>query len=263
MGDEPKEHVSAVGINVLILWSESDAKGYGNPSWMTYKQAQELCANVRKGEHGTQIVYADRFIPNNERQRAKEANEDPTAISFLKAYTVFNAEQIDGLPDRYATQQPALVHQCAKIDHAEQFFRNTGAAISHGGDRAFFMPSQDRIQMPVFESFKDAESYYATLAHEATHWTGAKHRLDRQFGKRFGDETYASEELVAELGAAFLCADLSLSLEPRDDHSSYIAGWLRVLKNDKRAIFTASSMAEKAAKYLADLQPKAEIAEAA
>jgi antirestriction protein ArdC len=241
------------GINVLILWSEADAKGYTNPHWLTFKQALDLGAHVRKGEKGTTIVYADRFIPDKERQRAKEANEDPTAIPFLKAYTVFNAEQIENLPDQYR-QPTAIPNQCQKIEHAETFFRNTGAHISHGGDKAFYMPSQDRIQMPGFESFKDAESYYATLAHEATHWTGAKHRLDRIFGKRFGDEHYAAEELVAELGAAFLCADLGLSLEPRDDHSSYIAGWLKVLKNDKRAIFTASSMAEKAAKYLADKQ---------
>ena len=186
---------------------------------------------------------------------AAAVGEEPNAIPFLKAYYVFNAEQIDGLPEQYVPRPLAtLIDASAKIQRAELFFNNVGAIVSHGGDRAFYMPSQDRIQLPLFETFRDAESYYATRAHETIHWSGAEHRLARVYGKRFGDEGYAAEELVAELGAAFLCADLSLSLEPRDDHASYIAGWLRVLKNDNRAIFTASSMAEKAAQYLASLQ---------
>ena len=146
-----------------------------------------------------------------------------------------------------------------RIAHAESFFAATGADIRHGGDRAFYAVQPDRVQMPPFETFRDAESYYATLAHECTHWTKHETRLNREFGrKRWGDEAYAAEELVAELGSAFLCADLGLTPEPREDHASYIENWLRVLKNDKRAIFTAAAHAERAAAFLHGLQPKAE-----
>ena len=143
-----------------------------------------------------------------------------------------------------------------RIAHAESFFAATGATIQHGGNQAFYTMAADRVQMPPFESFQDAESYYATLAHEVTHWTRHPKRLERDFGrKRFGDEGYAMEELVAELGAAFLCADLALTPEVREDHAGYLASWLTVLKNDKRAIFTAAAHAQRAAEYLHGLQP--------
>ena len=152
-----------------------------------------------------------------------------------------------------------------RIALAEIFFGNTGADIRHGGGRAYYNITSDFVQMPPFASFKDAESYYATLAHETTHWTRHEKRLNREFGrKRWGDEGYAAEELVAELGSAFLSADLGITPEPREDHASYIANWLEVLKNDKRAIFTAAAHAERAAAFLHDLQPKpAEAKEAA
>jgi antirestriction protein ArdC len=137
-----------------------------------------------------------------------------------------------------------------RIERAEAFFKATGAVINHGGDRAFYAPGPDRIQMPPFEAFRDAGAYYGILSHEATHWSGAKTRLDRDLSGRFGTHAYAAEELIAELGSAFLSADLGLTPEPREDHASYIETWLRVLKNDRRAIFTAAAHAERAAAFL-------------
>ena len=144
-----------------------------------------------------------------------------------------------------------------RLDHAEQFFRNTGAVIQHGGNQAFYTIDKDYVKMPPFEFFKDAESYYSTLSHECTHWTRHPTRLDRSLGrKKWGDEGYAMEELVAELGSAFLCADLGLTPEVREDHAAYIANWLTVLKGEKRAIFSAAAHAQRAAEFLHKLQPE-------
>lgn len=177
-------------------------------------------------------------------------------IPFMKGYTVFNIEQIEGLPAHYYAPAKSQLNPDQRIEAADAFFADTGADIRHGGSSAYYSPPEDYVQMPVFESFRDAESYYATLAHECTHWTRHKSRLDRDFGrKRFGDEGYAREELVAELGAAFLCADLGLTLEDREDHAAYIGSWLKVLKDDKRAIFTAAAHAQRATDYLHGLQP--------
>jgi antirestriction protein ArdC len=237
------------GINVLSLWASAMAQNFAAPIWMTFKQALEFDACVRKGEKGSLVVYADRIT----RKETDEATGDEIdrEIPFLKGYTVFNVEQIDGLPEIfYAKTAPAL-DPVARIDRAEKFFAASGATIRHGGNRTFYSLAADAIQMPVFESFQDADSYYATLAHELTHWTGTKTRLDRDFGgHRFGSEGYAVEELVAELGAAFLCADLELSLEPREDHASYIATWLKVLAADNRAVFTAAAHAQRAAEFI-------------
>jgi antirestriction protein ArdC len=168
---------------------------------------------------------------------------------------VFNAEQISGLPPHFTALAAPTLDPVARIAGAETFF--TKADIRYGGNEAYYAITADRVQMPPFETFRDAEAYYATLAHECTHWTRHETRLNRDFGrKRWGDEGYAPEELVAELGSAFLCADLGLTPEPRTDHASYIANWLRVLKNDKRAIFTAAGHAERAAAFLHGLQSK-------
>jgi len=177
-------------------------------------------------------------------------------IPFLKAYTVFNVEQIDGLPAHYlARAEEAQANPDEQIAAAEAFVAATGATIGHGGNQAFYAPGPDRIQMPDFAAFRDAQSYYATLAHELTHWTRHERRLDRDFGReKWGDAGYAREELVAELGAAFLCADLGLALEDRDDHAAYIASWLKVLRHDKRAIFQAAAHAQRAADFLHGLQ---------
>jgi antirestriction protein ArdC len=250
------------GINVLMLWGESVAKGYAAPIWLTFRQAAELGAHVRKGEHGSLVVYADR-IRRTERDEAT-GQEAEREIPFLKGYTVFNVEQVEGLPAHfYAVAEPRL-DPVQRIERADAFFAATHADIRHGGNMAYYSAASDHVQMPPFESFRDAESYYATLAHEITHWTKHGDRLERDFGrKRWGDEGYAVEELVAELGAAFLSADLDLTPEPREDHAAYIASWLKVLKNDKRAIFTAASHAQRAADYLNGLQSATRMMEAA
>ena len=247
------------GINVITLWMAATASGYAAPIWLTYKQAQELGAQVRKGEHGELVVFASKITRSETTETGDETERE---IPFLKGYTVFNAEQIDNLPPHFTAPAAQILDPVQRIAHAEAFFAATGIEIRHGGDRAFYAEGRDIVQMPPFETFRDAGSYYATLAHECTHATKHEKRLAREFGrKRWGDEAYAAEELVAELGSAFLCADLALTPEPRADHASYVESWLRVLKNDKRAVFTAAAHAERAAAFLHSLQPKAETAE--
>jgi antirestriction protein ArdC len=233
------------------------AHGFAAPIWMTYRQAGELGGQVRKGEKGSPVVYANALTKTD--TDAVSGDEVEKTIRFLKGYTVFNVDQIDGLPAHYYAPPVPRSEPAVRIAHAEGFFAATGAAISHGGNSAFYRPATDSIQMPPFEAFCDAESYYATLAHEVTHWSGHEARLARDLtGNRFGSEAYAVEELVAELGAAFLCADLDLSSEPREDHASYLANWLAVLKSDSRAIFTAASHAQRAADFLSRLARSAE-----
>ncbi len=246
------------GINVITLWLTATARGYACPIWLTYKQAQALGGQVRKGEQGELVVYANRITRT---ETSATGEETARAIPFLKGYTVFNAEQIDRLPPHFTGPAAPTLDPVARIAGAETFFVSTKADIRHGGNQAYYAISTDRVQMPPFETFRDAEAYYATLAHECTHWTRHETRLNRDFGrKRWGDEGYAAEELVAELGSAFLCADLGLTPEPRADHASYIANWLRVLRNDKHAIFTAAGHAERAASFLHGLQPAREAA---
>lgn len=240
------------GINVLTLWTEATAQGFSCPIWMTYKQAQELGAQVRKGEKGSPVVFADRL---HRKETDDNGDEVSREIPFLKGYTVFNCEQIEGLPAHYTAPAAPVLDPVQRIESIEQFFAKTGADIRHSGDRAYYAIQNDYVQMPPFETFHDAESYYATLAHEMTHWTRHEKRLNREFGrKRWGDEGYAAEELVAELGSVFLSADLGLTPEPREDHASYIAHWLTVLKNDNRAIFTAAAHAERACGFLREHQ---------
>jgi antirestriction protein ArdC len=250
------------GINVLMLWSEAVAKGYGTPFWMTFKQALELNAHVRKGEKGSLVVYAAKITrTETDSDTGEETERD---IPFLKGYTVFNASQIDGLPDRYYATALPPQNTAARLGHADAFTAATGADIRHGGARACYTVAGDYVQMPPFEAFADAPAYYATLVHELTHWTRAPRRLARDLGgRRFGDEGYAMEELVAELGAAFLCADLGLTPGHCEDHAAYIGSWLKVLKDDKRAIFTAAAHAQRAADFLHGLQPDAAACEAA
>jgi antirestriction protein ArdC len=249
----PRRHngVPYRGINILLLWGEAMANGYASPLWMTFKQALALDAHVRKGEHGAMVVFADRFT---KKDTDADGNDVEREIPFLKAYTVFNVAQIEGLPAQYYAQSEAKGERLALIESAEQFFAATGATIRHGGDMAYYAPGPDVIQLPVPEAFRDAESYAATKAHELTHWTKHPNRLDRDFGaKRFGDTGYAREELVAELGAAFLCADLGITPEPREDHASYLAHWLQILREDKRAIFSAAAHAQRAVDFLHSL----------
>jgi antirestriction protein ArdC len=240
------------GINVLMLWAASVEAGYVSPHWMTFKQAKELGANVRKGERGSLVVYANSITKTEEQD---DGSEEERKIPFMKGYSVFNVDQIEGLPEQYYAKPELIIDGVERIDHAEAFFASTGADVRHGGNRAFYSGGSDHVQMPAFESFRSPEAYYTTLAHELTHWTKHPKRLDREFGrKKWGDEGYAREELVAELGAAFLCADLGLAPEAGTDHAAYIQSWLKVLKEDKRAIFSAAAHAQRAADFLHSFQ---------
>lgn len=241
------------GINVLMLWAAAVEQHFASPVWMTFRQAKELNASVRKDSKGTLVVYSDRI-------KKTQTSEDGEAIErdiyFMKGYNVFNVAQIDGLPAHfYATSTPRI-DPALRNTTADRFFAGTGADIRHGGDQAFYAPESDFVQMPPFESFDDPQSYCSTLAHEMTHWTKHPSRLDRSFGRgAFGSEGYAREELVAEIGAAFLCCDLGVTPEPRDDHAAYLGHWLRVLKEDKRAVFHAAAHAQRAVEFLQSLQP--------
>lgn len=245
------------GINVISLWASAQVRGFSSGTWGTYRQWQNKGCQVRKGEKSSLVIFYKEF-------EVEDADAAPGETTFetrrvARASYVFNVDQVDGYepPERPAQLNPVV--QCHK---AEQFLNATGADIRHGGQRAFYRRTDDFIQMPDKTRFQGSvtstvtESYYATLLHELTHWTGAKNRCDRQFGKRFGDQAYAVEELVAELGAAFLCADLGITNEPRADHAAYIATWLDVLKADKKAIFAAASQAARATDFLASLQSR-------
>lgn len=240
------------GINVVLLWAAAQERGYQRSTWLTFKQAELLGGRVRRGEHGALVVYAGRRA-TAEAGSDVDGTEKTAAVArafgFVRSYTVFNIEQVDGLPA--AEPPPPASPSPVKPDQrAEAFFAATGARVQHGGSRAFYAPGPDLVQLPEPSAFKDIAGYTATKAHELAHWTGHPQRLGREFGRRFGDAAYAVEELVAELCAAFICADLRIGAEPREDHAAYVADWLRVLKADSRAVFTAAAQAQLAADYL-------------
>lgn len=239
------------GVNILLLWDAALERGYQHPTWMTLKQAEAYGARVRKGERATWIVYANKVT----KTEISGATGDKTEkqVHFLRGYSVFNAEQIDDLPEKFFLKNNANLVPLEQVDH---FIRNTGATIRYGGDHAYYSEVNDYVQIPFLDQFKDRESYYATLAHEITHWTKHESRLNRDFGRFFwGDEGYAKEELVAEIGAAFLCADLGITPEIRQDHAGYLEPWLKALKDDRKLIFAAASHATRAISYLKSLQP--------
>ena len=250
------------GINVLILWSEAIARGFVSSRWMTFRQAIELGGAVRKGETGTTVVFASSLLRTETTETGTEIERD---IPFLKAYTAFNTDQIAGLDRRY-DDSAAIQDPMSRIGNAGRFFTNTGALIRHGGTAAYYAAARDYIQLPCFDAFRDDAAYVAVLSHEMTHWTAAPKRLDRDLSRYGKDRTdRAREELIAELGSCFLCADLGIvpELEPRPDHASYIDGWLKLLGNDKRAIFSAAAHAQRAIDYLHHLQPPISEEEAA
>jgi antirestriction protein ArdC len=248
------------GANVLTLWLGKEKNGYATDQWATFKQWQSKGVMVKKGEKATLGFYW--HIMDKAPKGEGEGESDPTGkkTMFAKAFYLFNADQVDGYQPEGIVETPDLTE---RLDNAENFIIKTGAIISHGGTSAFYRPSTDSITMPDKWRFTGTETtnatqaYYSTLLHELTHWSGNAIRLDRTKGKRFGDTDYAFEELVAELGAAFLCADLGIENEPRLDHAQYVASWLKALKNDKQAIFSAASYASKAMAYLKalDIQP--------
>lgn len=240
------------GVNTIMLWATAAECGYDSPYWMTFKQASDMKAHVRKGEKSTQIVYADRF---EKEQTAADGTKEVQKIPFLKLYSVFNACQIEGLPEGFTLKpEHSAINEEQRIANLEQFFFNTGAEV-YTGTRAAYHPSTDRIEMPPFEAFNEAAGYYSTLAHELGHWTGHANRLNRDFDmKKHGDEGYAKEELVAELSSCFLGADLGIKPISEEQHAAYIQSWLTVLRNDKRFIFHAASHAQKAVEYINSLQ---------
>lgn len=244
------------GVNVLALWAASALAFHSSGVWATFKQWRRLGAHVRKGERGAIVVV---YKPTEREVRDPETGEVTTETRLLaRASWVFNADQVSG----WQAPVPPYVGTIAAAAAADRFIAATGAEIRHGGDMACYRPIPDHIQMPDPERFlgtatsSATESYYTVLLHELTHWTGHPGRLGRDLAGRFGQAAYAMEELVAELGAAFLCADLGIANAPRPDHAAYIADWLEVLRGDKRAIFTAASRAGQAADYLASLQPQ-------
>ena len=230
------------GINRLILGLSSMVSGFDTPVWASYKQWDSLGCQVRKGEKGTKIVF---FSPVTKENKTTGESE---IYNLLKSYYVFNASQVDGVTIQAPSADDKPFNAIAAAD--ERIVK-TGAVIRHGGDSAFFAPSMDIIQMPNKSAFDNESSYYATIFHELTHWTGAETRLKREFGKRFGNPEYAFEELVAEMGAAFLCQDYRIQGELR--HAGYIQHWLKACRDDSKAIFKAAALAQKAADYINSL----------
>ena len=232
------------GVNRLVLSITQHAAMYERGIWATIKQWNSLGARVNKGEKASYITVRS--------ERRDQETDEVTGV-FWRAAPVFNAAQVNGY------EVPALPDPRALQDHleyanADAFVLRTGATIKHGGDRAFYMPSKDMIMLPTREAFSDGAAYYATLFHELTHWTGADQRLDRKQSGKFGSNDYAFEELVAEIGAAFLCSDMGVSNdEPRTDHAQYLKGWLEILKASDKAIFSAAAQAGKATEYLNEL----------
>lgn len=248
----PKNAISGKfyrGINVLCLMDAAEQKGYTANEWATYKQWQERGAQVRKGEKATMVIFwkfVDVKASDDAHADDADGGDDETRRAcFTRGYYVFNAEQVDGY-----TPEVRVINPEERRAACDEFFQAIGATVRMGGSRACYIPALDEIRMPHFESFVDAPSYYSTLAHEHAHWTGTDARCARDLKGRFGDESYAMEELIAELTAAFVCGHLGIASEPRKDHAEYLASWLKVLRNDKRAIFTAASKAQQAADFL-------------
>ncbi|MCG5241414.1 ArdC family protein [Azospirillum doebereinerae] len=238
------------GINVLILWGAVFAGGFSGQTWLTYRQAQALGGNVRKGERGTTVVYADRFIPDRERHRAREEGDAAQAIPFLKRFTVFNTEQCDGLPEKIAPVPPPVPAGLI-LPRAEALIRASGVDVRIGGTRAFYHLQHDCVQVPSPQSFFEPVNWHRTALHELGHSTGHPSRLGRDLSGSFGSRKYAFEELIAEIASAFLCA--ALGIVPTVRHSDYIGAWLDVLRADDHAIVRAASQASKAADYLLGL----------
>jgi antirestriction protein ArdC len=235
------------GINVLILWGAVIERGFAGQSWLTFRQALSLGGYVRKGERGTTVVYADRFVPSDEKRRAAETGEEVQAIPFLKRFTVFNTDQCEALPGEIATAAPppppGLIEPTV-----DTLIKATGITFHIGGDRAFYAPAEDFVQVPPPQAYFEPINWHRTALHELGHATGHPSRLNRDQSGSHGTKKYAFEELVAELSSAFSCA--SLGIVPTVRHADYIGAWLDVLREDSRAIVRAASQASKAADYL-------------
>lgn len=240
------------GINVLILWGAVIERGFVGQSWLTFRQALALGGHVRKGERGTTVVYADRFVPADERRRAREMGEEAQAVPFLKRFTVFNTDQCDGLPADVATTAPMPLPGMIE-PQVEALIKATGIDFRIGGNRAFYMPAEDYVQVPPPAAYFEPINWHRTALHELGHASGHPSRLNRDLGGSYGTKKYAFEELITELCAAFSCA--SLGIVPTVRHADYIGSWLDVLREDNRAIVRAASQASKAADYLLAFLP--------
>jgi antirestriction protein ArdC len=236
------------GSNVVLLWM-AQAAGYRTPRFLTFKQALELGGNVRKGERGTKVFFVKQL---HVRDDVTDESSETRLIPMMREYTVFNVDQCGNLPDSISAGKPIRVRNPdARDGLADDFLRSTSADIREGHGEAFYVPSRDFISMPAFAGFKGADDFYNVAFHELTHWTGHRSRLDRDLTNRFGSRSYAAEELIAELGAAFLCAEFGFDGDVRS--AGYLSNWIELLKADKRAFFTACSQASKAADYLRGL----------
>ncbi len=246
------------GINVLILWGVVIERGYPAQSWLTFRQALGLGGNVRKGERGATVVYADRFVPEDERHRSRETGEEAQAIPFLKRFTVFNAAQCENLPETIAAAAPPPPPELIE-PQVEALIRATGIDFRIGGDRAFYATGPDFVMVPPPQAYFEPINWHRTALHELGHATGHPSRLGRDMSGSFGTKKYAFEELVAEMNAAFCCA--SLGIVPTVRHSDYIGSWLEVLREDNRAIVRAASQASKATDWLLSFLPADDQAE--
>ena len=242
------------GINVLLLWGAVIERGFSGQSWLTFRQALSLGGNVRKGERGTTVVYADRFVPEDEKRRARETGEDAQAIPFLKRFTVFNTDQCENLPEDVAVTAPPVPTGLIE-PRVEALIAATGIDFRIGGNRAFYAPAHDYVQVPPPQAYFEPINWHRTALHELGHATGHVSRLGRDFSGSFGTKKYAFEELIAEINAAFCCA--SLGIAPTVRHADYIGSWLEVLREDNRAIVRAASQAGKAADWLLAFAPDA------
>lgn len=242
------------GVNVVGLWASAYSNGFSQAVWATFQQWQGLGCSVRKGERAsTGVFWKISDVTNSGEERDEnEGTELPRRSALAKFSALFNACQVDG----FDCEAPEPIDLVKRNVDAERFFESLGIKLHVGGNIAAYSQLADVIRIPPFEAFRDPVAYYATLAHECTHWTGHECRLNRDLKGRFGDESYAAEELIAELGAAFIAADLQLTTEPRDDMAAYVESRLKILKSDKRAIFTAAAHAQRAADFMHGLLPE-------
>jgi len=231
------------GWNALVLSMVAADRGWSS-TWATYRGWQRHDSQVRKGERGTQVVLWKPI----ENKTDDDSDGKGRRSMFARAFTVFAAEQVEG-GDRF-TQPTDDRPATQRIADAEGYFGHIGADIVTGGDRACYVPSFDQIRLPHVDRFDHAEHYYSTAAHEHAHWSGHASRLDRDLSDRFGDHAYGAEELIAELSAAFWCAQFGLEQATRDDHAAYLGDWLAILKSDSRALVTACSKAQQAVDFL-------------
>ncbi len=240
------------GVNVLLLWMTAAIKGYANPYFLTFNQALDYGGSVRKGEKSSTILFCQPF---NKEDTAEDGKKGKGTAWMARAYHVFSVEQCDGLGDRFAMKQTAILDPAEKIAHAETYFGNTGATVRHEGHAAYYRPCGDYIGMPAFETFHTADGYYSTLAHECHHWAGISHRLGRFAYVNHSPADYAKEEITAELAATMTMAQLGFDAVSHSDHAAYLGHWIQALREDPKYLFQAASKAQASCDYLNGLQP--------